>query len=118
MLAHLYIAIEVAGKLDSCGAGPSAFVTEFQGFFIGSSMSEQAKGTLELRGESITLAQAVKLVGLAETGGQAKALVREGSIFVNGMPANQPAKQLRLGDRFGEFDGEEWTIVAESSSAD
>ncbi len=81
-------------------------------------MGDESTSTLALRGESITLAQAVKVVGLAETGGQAKVLVREGNIFVNGLPVNQPAKQLRLGDRFGEFDGQEWTIVAAEESAD
>jgi len=67
--------------------------------------------TLTLRGEYITLAQALKSVGLAQTGGHAKILVREGGITVNGDVANQPGRKLRAGDRFGPFGGPEWTIL-------
>jgi ribosome-associated protein len=68
-------------------------------------------GTLTLRGEHITLAHAVKAVGLADTGGQAKLLVREAQITVNGEPATQPGRKLRAGDRFGMAGGAEWTIT-------
>jgi ribosome-associated protein len=68
--------------------------------------------TLTLRGEYITLAQAVKVVGLADTGGQAKVLVREGDIVVNGVAEKQPGRKLRAGDRFGKPGGPEWTITA------
>ena len=40
--------------------------------------------TLPLRGDYITLAQAVKAAGLADTGGQAKYRVRSGEFQVNG----------------------------------
>ena len=43
-----------------------------------------------LRGEPITLAQAVKLAGLADTGGQAKLLVRAGQVRVNGSLEERP----------------------------
>lgn len=66
---------------------------------------------ITLRGEHITLAQAVKVAGLAGTGGQAKVLVREGVIHVNGEPVTQPGRKLRSGDRFGPAGGEEWTIT-------
>jgi len=68
--------------------------------------------TLLLRGETITLAQALKAVGLADSGGQAKILVREGDVRVNGEPALQPGRKLRAGDRFGIAGGSEWTIRA------
>lgn len=71
-----------------------------------------AGGTITLRGEHITLAQAVKAAGLADTGGQAKLLVREGQITVNGEPATQPGRKLRAGDRFGMAGGAEWTIIS------
>lgn len=75
-------------------------------------MSEpSAEGTLRLRGEYITLAHAVKAVGLADTGGQAKLLVREGQVTVNGAPATQPGRKLRAGDRFGITGEAEWTIL-------
>ncbi len=69
-------------------------------------------GTLTLRGEYITLAHAVKAVGLAGTGGQAKLLVREGQVTVNGEAAGQPGRKLRAGDRFGIAGGPEWTIIS------
>jgi ribosome-associated protein len=71
-----------------------------------------APATLPLRGEHITLAQAVKAVGLAGTGGQAKLLVREGGITVNGAPVTQPGRKLHAGDRFGTAGGREWMITA------
>ncbi len=74
------------------------------------SMTQSTGGTLTLRGEYITLAHAIKAVGLADTGGQAKLLVREGQVRVNGEPATQPGKKLRGGDRFGMMGGPEWTI--------
>lgn len=69
-------------------------------------------GTLTLRSEYITLAHAVKAVGLAGTGGQAKYLVREGQVTVNGELALQPGRKLRGGDRFGLVGGTEWTILS------
>lgn len=67
--------------------------------------------TLALRGEYITLAQAIKAVGLAGTGGQAKYLVREGGFAVNGTAEIHPGRKLRAGDRFGVAGGQEWTIT-------
>jgi ribosome-associated protein len=67
--------------------------------------------TLALRGEHITLAQALKVAGLADTGGQAKVLVRTGTVTVNGEPVTQPGRKLRAGDRFGVSGGPEWTIT-------
>jgi ribosome-associated protein len=68
--------------------------------------------TLVLRGEHITLAHALKAAGLADTGGQAKHLVRSGAATVNGVCETQPGRKLRAGDRFGITGGPEWTITA------
>ncbi len=68
--------------------------------------------TLVLRGDYITLARAVKAVGLADSGGQAKVLIRAGSVTVNGAAATQPGRKLHAGDRFGTADGDEWTVTA------
>jgi ribosome-associated protein len=68
--------------------------------------------TLLLRGDYINLAQALKAAGLADTGGQAKHLVRSGAATVNGAPETQPGRKLRAGDRFGIRGGPEWTITA------
>ena len=64
---------------------------------------------LTLRGEHITLAQALKAVGVAGSGGQAKHLVRSGAVTVNGTVATQPGRKLGPGDRFSVAGGE-WTI--------
>jgi ribosome-associated protein len=74
-------------------------------------MSDQSS-TLSLHGDCITLAQAVKTVGLANTGGQAKILVREGGFLVNGEPENRPGRKLRAGDRFATSEGRAWTVIA------
>ena len=66
----------------------------------------------QLHSANVTLAQAVKVVGLADTGGQAKVLVREGSFTVNGAAVTQPGRKLRAGDRFGVAGGCQWTIIA------
>ncbi len=75
-----------------------------------STPDEPSAHTLSLRGDHITLAQALKASGLADSGAQAKYLVRQGDVLVNGEPASQPARKLRAGDRFGLAGGEEWTI--------
>jgi ribosome-associated protein len=62
-----------------------------------------------LRGDHITLVQAVKVAGLTESGGQAKRLVREGGITVNGQPEERPGRKLMAGDRFA-VGGREWVI--------
>jgi ribosome-associated protein len=67
--------------------------------------------TITLRGDYVTLAQAVKAVGLAETGGQAKILVREGTFEVNGAVEKQPGRKLRAGDRFGPVGAQQWTVT-------
>jgi ribosome-associated protein len=66
--------------------------------------------TLPLRGDHITLAQAVKAAGLAGTGGQAKYLVRLGHVTVNDAVETQPGRKLHPGDRFRVQDGAEWTV--------
>jgi ribosome-associated protein len=63
-----------------------------------------------LRGDHITLAQAVKAVGLADSGGQAKQLVRSGKVSVNGAVETQPGRKLFPGDRFSAEGGEEWAV--------
>ncbi|MFQ3592431.1 MAG: RNA-binding S4 domain-containing protein [Gemmataceae bacterium] len=65
-----------------------------------------------LQGDYITLAQALKVAGLADTGGMAKALVREGTWLVNGLAENRPGRKLRKGDRFAHPQWGEWLVVA------
>jgi ribosome-associated protein len=66
--------------------------------------------TLSLRNDHLTLAQALKAAGLATTGGQAKHLVREGKVLVNGAVENRPGRKLVDGDRFNLSGEPEWTV--------
>ena len=67
--------------------------------------------SLPLRGDHITLVQAVKVAGLAGSGGQAKQLVRAGGFTVNGQPEVRPGRKLTEGDRFA-LGAQEWVIQA------
>ena len=53
---------------------------------------------LPIRGESIRLGQALKLSGLAESGGEARALVEDGVVTVNDAIETRRGRQLRHGD--------------------
>ena len=57
----------------------------------------------------ITLANLVKMLELAPTGGQAKAFVRAGDILVNGEAEARPGRKLRQGDVV-TIDGEEYEV--------
>lgn len=70
--------------------------------------------SLTLKGEFITLAQALKVSSLVESGGNAKQLIRSGEVLVNGAVEVKPGCKLRAGDRFSTAESdEEWTIVPE-----
>ena len=64
----------------------------------------------ELNAEKVIAA--LKASGLAETGGQAKHLVRSGEISVNGILEMHPGRKLVSGDRFRLGKGEEWVVSA------
>ena len=66
--------------------------------------------TLTLRGDYITLAQALKAAGFADSGGQAKHLARSGTVTVNDQVEVQPGRKLHDGDRFRVNGQEEWTV--------
>ncbi|MBD7919489.1 MULTISPECIES: RNA-binding S4 domain-containing protein [Cellulomonas] len=48
--------------------------------------------------EPIRLGQFLKLGGIADTGGQARALLDDGAVTVNGEPETRRGRQLRPGD--------------------
>lgn len=48
--------------------------------------------------ETITLNDALKLAGLAQTGGQAKVLIQSGQVKVNGETETRRKRKLRAGD--------------------
>ena len=59
----------------------------------------QSEEKLEIRTPFIKLDSALKLSGLAETGGMAKMFIEEGSVKVNGEACIQRGKKLYPGDR-------------------
>jgi ribosome-associated protein len=53
---------------------------------------------VEIRGASIRLGQLLKLVGAAASGAEAKALLAEEGVTVNGEPEDRRGRQIRPGD--------------------
>jgi ribosome-associated protein len=51
-----------------------------------------------IRGEMIRLGQLLKLAGVVEGGGEAKALLAAGGVLVNGEPEQRRGRQLVAGD--------------------
>jgi ribosome-associated protein len=51
-----------------------------------------------IRGDTIRLGQALKLCGLADSGGEARALVEQGAVTVNGEIETRRGRQLHRGD--------------------
>ena len=51
-----------------------------------------------IRDEVIRLGQLLKLAGIADSGSEAKALLAEGAVQVNGEPEARRGRQLRDGD--------------------
>ena len=66
---------------------------------------------LTLREDYIKLGQALKAAGLVESGLDAKLVIQDGLVLVNGQIETQRGKKLIAGDKV-EFDGE--TIVIEA----
>lgn len=65
---------------------------------------------LLIKDEYIRLCDAMKLCGLADTGGMAKMLILSGEVKVNGEVCRMKGKKLYEGDCFS-FDGSEYTII-------
>ena len=51
-----------------------------------------------IRGQTIRLGQLLKLAGIADSGADAKALLAEGVVTVNGEPEQRRGRQLGVGD--------------------
>ena len=54
---------------------------------------------IEIRTEFIKLQDLLKFAGAAETGGDAKRIVQEGRVTVNGETCTMRGRKLRRGDR-------------------
>ena len=65
---------------------------------------------LKLRDEFIKLGQATKAAGIVSSGIDAKMLIQDGQVTVNGEVETRRGKKLYDGDVF-EFEGEEFKVV-------
>ena len=61
--------------------------------------------------EFIKLQDAMKFANIVYSGGEAKALIQEGEVLVNGEVCTMRGKKLRDGDKF-TFDGVTYLITA------
>lgn len=62
--------------------------------------------------EFIKLQDLLKFAGLVETGGEAKSLIRDEQVYVNGEACTQRGKKIRPGDDV-LFDGDHYTVQYE-----
>ena len=67
--------------------------------------------TVEITTEFIKLQDAMKFANIVYSGGEAKALIQEGEVMVNGEVCTMRGKKLREGDKF-TFDGVTYLISA------
>ncbi|MGI6279164.1 MAG: RNA-binding S4 domain-containing protein [Acutalibacteraceae bacterium] len=65
---------------------------------------------LKIKGEFIKLDDAMKLSGMAATGGHAKIVIQNGEVKVNDLVCTMRGKKLHKGDRF-EFMNKGFVIV-------
>ncbi len=63
--------------------------------------------------ETIKLEQFLKLAQVVATGGQAKVLIQDGAVRVNGLVETRRGRKLRPGDRV-EVDGEELVVMSDA----
>ena len=54
---------------------------------------------IELNGETIRLGQLLKLAGLVDNGGEAKARIQDGEVRVNSLVETRRGRQLKQHDR-------------------
>jgi ribosome-associated protein len=66
---------------------------------------------IKIKDEYIRLGQAMKLAGLVGSGVEAKLVIADGQVLVNGQVELQRGKKLRDGDIFS-FDGQEVQVQA------
>ncbi len=70
---------------------------------------------LTIQTEYIKLQDAMKYANIVYSGGEAKALIQEGEVTVNGEVCTMRGKKLRPGDKFG-FNGETYLITIHASN--
>jgi len=65
---------------------------------------------IPIRDETIRLGQLLKLAGLVDSGAEAKDLLADGAVSVNGEPEQRRGRQLRRGDVIAA-DGEQLRVA-------
>jgi ribosome-associated protein len=65
---------------------------------VANPMNEPAPRTIMLDQRPINLTQVLKLAGCAQSGGEAKVLVAEGQVCVNGEVELRKRRQMKAGD--------------------
>ena len=63
------------------------------------SVTPQSTRDISIRAEPIELCQLLKFAGLAESGGDAKNVISQGKVTLNGTVETQKRKKIRAGDR-------------------
>jgi ribosome-associated protein len=61
--------------------------------------SNEEPRVVTVRAEPIELSQLLKFGGLTGTGGEAKRMIMEGQVFLNGRVETQKGKKIYAGDR-------------------
>ncbi|MEE8836901.1 MAG: RNA-binding S4 domain-containing protein [Eubacteriales bacterium] len=70
---------------------------------------------ITIRDDFIKLGQAMKLAGLADEGSEAKKLITDGEVLVNGETETRRGRKLRDGDVFS-FGGREVQVCTQNPS--
>ena len=68
---------------------------------------------LEISTQFIKLQDALKFANLVGSGGEAKVLIQEGQVTVNGETCTMRGKKLRPGDSFA-FQGQTFSVTAKA----
>jgi ribosome-associated protein len=66
-----------------------------------------------IRDDAIRLGQFLKLAGVVGAGGEAKALLAEGGVHVNGEPEERRGRQLHPGDTV-QVDDEKFVVTSQA----
>lgn len=72
---------------------------------------------IELREQPVELYKLLKFEGLASSGGEAKALIADGQVRVNGVVETRKRKKIVAGD-IVEFDSESYSVSLTKKSVD
>ena len=73
-------------------------------------VAPKKRATLQIKTEYIRLDSALKLSSVVSTGGEAKFVIQDGLVKVNGIVCTQRGKKLRNGDYF-EFEKQQYEVV-------